>query len=207
MADRITYRVAHGPCHEALLAWRTEKQAVQSHHQGSATALGAVGFYPGSDDNVGNGIAIYALIFEGKLPEGWKPAGKRFFKHGSGQVAGKPDKRTAIGKLALEAIQALPCTPNPDKVSREIGFPMSLNYESADSKGSRHLGMWNCIAIGWLEDTFYVSLPDLQAERQIHIDRGETVTSPDWHPLEGMERILKEEADLDFARAKLKEAA
>lgn len=207
MTDRITYRVAHGPCHAALLAWRTEKQAIAKQHWDYATALGAVGFYPGSDDNVGNGIAISALIFEGKLPEGWKPAGKRYFKHPAGHVAGKPDKRTTLGKVVLEAIQALPCTPNPDKATRDIGFPMSLSYETATLKAARHLGMWNCMSIGWLGDTFYVTLPDLQAERQYHIDKGETVTSPDWHPLEGMERILKEEADLDFARAALEEAA
>lgn len=206
-AKRVHYRVSSGPCHDALLAWREERNAIQSKHWEFAKSNGASGLYPGSDDNVGNGIAIHALIFEGALPEGWKSAGKAFYRHGDKQVAGKPDKRTAIGKALVKEIAGLPRPPHSDRVLDKIGFPARLDYENEAGSGSRWLGFINALSVGYIKDVFYIALPDLQAERQAHFSKGDKVTSPDWQPLDGMEAILKEEADLDFARAKLADAS
>lgn len=199
---RIFYRVSSGPCHDALIAWRKRREAVAQTHWEFATSQGAVGLYPGSDDNVGNGRAIYALIFDTKLPNGWKAAGQRFHRHGSGQCAGKPDLRTKTGKAAADAISQLAMTPHVDKVTRAIGYSLSLDFEGPDGRGSRALGFFNCMTVGWIENTFYISLPDLEAERGYHLARGDQVLSPNWHPDDGMQPILMEEADLDFAREK-----
>ncbi|HZG32158.1 MAG TPA: hypothetical protein VEZ59_02730 [Sphingopyxis sp.] len=204
---RIYFRVTSGPCHNALIAWRTKRQEIAALHWDLGQLYGAVGLYPGSDDNVGNARAINALIFKGELPEGWKRASaKAFHRHDAGQVAGKPDLRTSIGKAAEKAIKALPLTPHVDRVTREIGFPMSLDYLSGEGGGSSWLGWIDCMAAGWIKDTFYVSLPDIDHARREHMELGRTVTTPDWRPLPGMEQILKEEMELEYARDRARKA-
>jgi hypothetical protein len=198
---RKHYRVLSGPCWDALKAYRDIRTEVGEEHLAWARSVGGVGCYSGSTENVGNGVSIYAVVFEGELPKGWKRRDQRDYKGlKPGQTAAWPDKRSSEGKAATVAINALRLLPDPDRVTKAIGFPHSLEYEKEGQNGFEALGFFETIRIGWLLDTFYVSLPDIAGQRARRIADGYTVTTPEWHPLEGMEPILKEEMALDFAR-------
>ena len=206
---RNHFRVAAGPCHEILMRWREARKAIEDQYWSFAKSVGATGFFPGHDDNVGNATAISAAIFEGGLPKGWKPRKwKSFANLSAGKMAGWPDQRTTDGKAALKAIKALPLRPSTYGPCDEIGFPSSLRYSRPDgSHGSMGLGFMSTLSVGWIEDVFYVSLPD-EAKSRADLERdGYTVEGEPWTPLAGMECILKEEADLDYARHKAKVAA
>ncbi|MCM0001444.1 MAG: hypothetical protein NBV68_18895, partial [Erythrobacter sp.] len=89
-----------------------------------------------------------------------------------------------------------------------IGYPHSLSYSSPNGgHGVTSLGFFETMQIGWIAGgPFYVSLPDEMLKRQELEERGHTVEGEPWQPLPGMVEILKEEMDLDFARAKLAQA-
>jgi len=205
---RLNFRVASGPCHTALIAWRERRLAVEKQHFDFAKSVGGTGFYPGSEDNVGNGVAIHAVIFEGDLPAGWKVRKwKSFNGLSAGMSAGWPDKRTKIGKEALAVIRALPLRPSCNAPCDEIGFPTSLSYTYPGGKGSVPLGMFETLKAGWIEDVFYVSLPDYQRIGLALQAEGKEVERVDWLPLVGMQLVLKEQVDLDYARHKAATAA
>lgn len=205
---RCEYRVASGPCHEALITWRQDRQAIDAQCFEFARSVGGNGFYAGHDDNVGNALAIHAVTFEGAVPAGWKERKWKSLKRTGEGIPCWPDKRTAVGKAALKAIKALPLRPSSYRVCTAIAFPASLEYHgNGVTRGSSAMGFFETLLAGWIKDTFYVSLPDVKRARQRLIDSGYTVDTPEWEPLPGMEPILKEEADLDYAREKLRLAA
>jgi hypothetical protein len=207
--NRQYYRVESGLCWDALVDWRNRRQEADKQCFEFAKSVGGVGFYAGNDENVGNALAVAAIIFEGKLPSGWKQRRWSSFQNiREGTVAGWPDQRTIAGKAALKRIKALPLRPSSYRVCDAIGFPGAVNYSNATSRGSSALGFWETMHIGgWLRDTFYVGLPKLDEEIAKMEAKGYTVDTPRWTPVEGMVPILKEEMDLDFARAKLRDAA
>lgn len=205
---RKHYRVRSGPCWDACKAYREAYDAITASNMNFAVSVGGIGFYEGSTENVGNGLAISAVTFDGPLPKGWKRRNWRSFTGlKTGHTAAWPDQRTSEGKAALKAIKALPLFPLPDRVCDAIGFPTSLSYEKEGASGTESLGFFRTIGIGWIDDTFYVSLPDIVGQRARKIEQGYTVTTPEWHILDGMEPILKEEADLDYARNRAAKAA
>lgn len=205
---RVTFRVTSGKCHDALIAYRARRKECQSAYWAYAESKGAVGLFQGGTENVGNARPISALIFDHVPGGGWIKAHKNLqAKLAGGQVAYRPGEKTVVGRALLAEIMALPLLPCPDRaILPAIGFPTSLHY-SSETYSDMHssLGFWELAGVGFIADTFYLSLPDINAIRRKHIDRGDTVHTPEWSPLDGMELILKEEADLDFARAKLAE--
>lgn len=205
---RLHYRVASGPCHDACSAFRSLKIDIAGKHQAFAKAAGGVGHYPGSTENVGNAMAINAVIFDGDLPSGWKPRRQSNYRGlKPGQRAASPDQHTKAGKAILEEIGQLPLLPSSGRICDAIGFPQGLSYRKGDHTGMEALGLFETIKVGWLGDVFYVSLPDYDAIRARREADGYEVTTPPWTLLPGMELILKEEADLDFARAAAAKAA
>lgn len=200
---RKHYRVANGPCWDACNAYRTAKQAVSDAHFDFAKSIGGVGLYSGNTENVGNALPVNAIIFDGALPEGWKRRNWSSMKGiKSGQIAAFPDKRSKAGKAALVQIMALPLLPTPDRICKAIGYPLSISYERGGDNpgsGSQGLGFFEVAGLGWIKDTFYLSLPDYAGQRGKLETQGWTITSPAWAPLEGMELVLKEQVDLDFA--------
>lgn len=206
---RKVYRVESGPCFDILTEWREKRRLVSKELFDWIEAKGAVAFIPGPDDNVGNAVPIARAIFEGDLPQGWR---ERSIKTASplknGQLAAVPDKRTSIGKQLEKEIKTLPLRPSTSKPCTAIGFPHCLRYSGKGTiSGSIGLGLWETMSVGWLPDgPFYVSLPDEKLKRQEIEEDGYTVEGEPWEPLPGMVEILKEEMDLDFARAKLAQA-
>lgn len=205
---RAHFRVESGPCHEILMRWREARTEIESEYFAFAKSAGGMGFYPGSDDNVGNAVAINAVIFEGDLPKGWKPRKwKSFAGLERGKTAAWPDTRSTDGKAALAAIKALPLRPSSYGPCDAIGFPSSLSYTKEGTNGSMTLGVFETLKVGWIEDVLYVSLPDEKRVRLGMEAEGYTVEGDLWSPLPGMVRVLKEEVDLDYARHKAKVAA
>lgn len=207
---RKHYRVVDGPCWDACEMYRQAKQAVSDAHWDFAKSIGAVGLYSGNTENVGNALPVNAIIFDGALPEGWKRRNWSSMKGMKpGQTSAFPDKRSKAGKAALAAIMALPLLPTPDRICKAIGYPLAISYERSGDKpcsGTQGLGFFEVANVGWLKDTFYLSLPDYAGQRGKLESEGYTITTAPWSPLEGMQPILKEEADLDYARAKLESA-
>lgn len=209
--DRQFYRVASGSCWDALMAWREERKAVDAACFEFAKSVGGIGFYAGHDDNVGNATAIAAVTFEGELPKGWKPRRWSSFVLQSGHTPAWPDERTKLGKEAVKAIKALKLRPSTYKVCDKIGFPSCVSYSKpGECRGTDGMMCFETMLVGWNGDTFYVGLPRLNETIAKYEAEGYAVETPRWEPLPGMEPILKEEMDLDMARAKLerqKEAA
>ncbi|WP_294138289.1 hypothetical protein [Sphingomonas sp.] len=104
-------------------------------------------------------------------------------------------------------IKRLPLLPSSNRVCAAIGFPHSLSYEGKGSTGTESLGFFETAKIGWLQQTFYLSLPDYAGQRAKKEAEGYIVTTPQWSPLDGMESVLKEQVDLDYAIARQAEAA
>lgn len=206
---RKVYRVESGPCYDILTDWREQRRVIAKEAWDWVKAHGGTGFIPGHDDNVGNAKAINRVIFEGELPQGWL---QRSIKLASplkaGQLTAVPDKRTTTGKALEKEIRELPLRPSSSKPCTAIGYPHALRYSHPDgSYGSTSLGFFETMQVGWIVDgPFYVSLPDEMIKRQELEERGYTVEGEPWEPLPGMIEILKEEMDLDFARAKLAQA-
>jgi hypothetical protein len=208
MPRRKYYRVVEGPCHEVLTRWRSKREELQKQYLAFANSVGGCGYYPGHDDNVVNATAISAVVFDGKLPSGWKPRRWQSFTgvH-RGKSTGWPDQRTKIGKEALAAIKKLPLLPSSYGPCREIGFPTSLSYSGRETiLGSTQMGVWETMLIGFLRDTFYVAIPDEEAARAELVAKGYTVEGDPWRPLPGMVEILEEEMNLDFARERARKA-
>lgn len=206
--ERQYFRVTEGPCWDILVDWRAKRQAIEAECFDFAKASGGTGFYGGHDDNVGNATAVSAVTFAGELPKGWKPRNWKSLVAKEGETPAWPDQRTIAGKAALAAIRALPLRPSTYHVCKAIGFPSSLEYSGKSvTKGYDGMGVFDIAVIGWLQETFYIALPKLSEARQRLIDSGYTVATPDWTPLAGMEPILKEEMELDYARARLAKAA
>lgn len=202
---RRYYRVTEGPCHAALLAWRQKTKAIKDQHWDFVKAHGAKGYFPGFEDNVGNAIAIIGLIFEGALPTGWKPKKLKSSVDMTGKKVGWPDQRTAIGKQALRDLKALPLCPSTNSVCDQIGFPHVLKYSGKDTEeGWASLALFETLSAGYIDDTFYISLPDEALNRSMYEAKGYIVEGEAWSPLPGMVEILEEEMDLDFAREKLR---
>ena len=202
--NRQFYRVASGPCWDVLMAWRKEREAVDAACFDFAKSVGGSSFYAGHDDNVCNATALSAVTFEGDLPKGWKARRWSSFVVKDGQTPAWPDKRTKVGREALAAIGRLKLRPSSYKACDAIGFPSCINYKGNGTiDGYDSMMCVETMAVGWHLDTFYVGLPRLNDEIEKYEARGYTVTTPRWEPLEGMEPILKEEMDLDMARAKL----
>lgn len=206
---RKVYRVESGPCFDILTDWREKRRLVSKECWDWVESKGGVAFIPGAEDNVGNAIAINRVIFEGDLPAGWL---QRSINLASplkpGQCTAVPDRRTTIGKALMKEIKALPLQLSTSKPCTEIGFPHALRYSHPDgSYGSTSLGFFTTMQVGWIADgPFYVSLPDEKLKRQELEQQGYTVEGEPWEALPGMVQILKEEMDLDFARAKLAQA-
>lgn len=199
---RKHYRIASGPAFDACQKYRQARERVSDVHLAYAKSVGGVGNYQGSTARVGNGTPISAVIFEGDLPAGWKPRKWRSFQGlPNGRSAAWPDKRTVAGKAALAEIMALEYRPDPDDICGDIGFPLSLSYSKEGSTGTESLGFFETANVGWIKDVYYLSLPDYAAVRAKREAEGYTVDTPYWSPLEGMDPVLKEEVDLDFARA------
>jgi hypothetical protein len=170
--------------------------------------VGGVGYYSGNDENVGNASPISGVIFPGDLPDGWKRrnwSSQRGLK--SGQVVGWPHLGTKAGKALLTHIKTLPLMPSSNRVCAAIGFPLALCYEGKGSSGTEMLAFFETAKVGWLKDTFYLSLPDYAGQRAKREADGYTITTPQWSPLDGMEPVLKEQVDLDYALARQAEAA
>ncbi len=206
---RNFYRVESGPCFDILIQWREQRRLVSQEIFDWVESKGGAGFIPGPDDNVGNAQAINCVIFEGKLPAGWLQRSIRLAQPlQPGQATAVPDKRTTIGKALEKEIKALPLRPSTNKPCTAIGYPHGLRYSHPDgSYGGTSLGFFETMQVGWIVDgPFYVSLPDEKLKRQELEERGYTVEGEPWQPLPGMVEILKEEMDLDFARAKLAQA-
>jgi hypothetical protein len=206
---RKVYRVESGPCFDILTEWREQRRIIAEQAWSWVEGQGGSGFIPGHDDNVGNAQAIKRVIFEGKLPQGWLQRSIRLASPlKQGQVTAVPDKRTTIGKALEKEIKALPLRPSSSKPCTAIGYPHALSYaRPGGGHGVTSLGLFETMQVGWIADgPFYVSLPDERAERQQLEERGYTVEGEPWEPLPGMVEILKEEMDLDFARAKLAQA-
>ena len=205
-ADRQYFRVERGPCFDILVAWRKQRRELETRYFDFAKSVGGVGFYAGHDDNVGNATALAAVIFDGPLPKGWKLRQWSSFVVEDGKTPGWPDQRTKIGKDALAAIKAMPLRPSSYHVCGALGVPTSLEYSGKGTiKGYDCMGVFETANIGWTGDSFYIALPKIAEARQRLTDQGYTVATPEWQPLDGMEPILKEEMELDFARAKLRE--
>ncbi len=201
---RQYYRVQSGPCWVALAVWRKRRHEVDDLCYEFARSVGGAGFYAGHDDNVGNALALNAVAFDGDLPKGWKPRRWKSLVRADGKAPAWPDQRTSAGKDALKAIKALPLRPSSGHVCKAIGHPQALAYSgTGTSRGCSSLGLWDTMTVGWHEDTFYVGLPRLNEEIAAYQAKGYTVDTPEWHPLPGMEPILKEEMELGFARARL----
>ena len=201
MSDRKFYRITHGPCHEILQSWREQVREVGNQHWEFSQAMGAIGFIPGSEDNVVNGVAIRRLIFDGALPKGWKERMTRGTVLQRGHLAALPDLRTIAGKEAAKAMNALPLRPSTRAACDAIGFPHGLQYAGNGAiRGSTSLGFWETLSVGYIDDTFYVALPDERAKRRKLEEEGYTVEGHPWTPLPGMIEILREEMELDFAR-------
>ena len=203
------YRVTDGPCHEILMGWFATRRKLQSTYWAFIQSVGAVGYIPGWDDNVGNACAVIGVIFEGDLPAGWKRKKLRLNASlASNKVIGWPDKRSIIGKEAMKALKALPLCPSSNGPCKDIGFPLSLEYTGKSvSRGSTSLGFFETMSIGCIGDTFYVALPDERARRAELQAQGYTVKGDPWSPLPGMTQILREEMDLDYARDAAAQAA
>lgn len=205
---RKHYRIAGGPAWEACNDYRALRQAVSDKHHDYAKSVGGIGFYAGNDENVGNASPISGVIFAGDLPTGWKRrnwSSQRGLK--SGQVVGWPHLGTKAGRAILADIKRLPLLPSSNRVCAAIGFPHSLSYEGKGSTGTESLGFFETAKIGWLQQTFYLSLPDYAGQRAKKEAEGYIVTTPQWSPLDGMESVLKEQVDLDYAIARQAEAA
>jgi hypothetical protein len=206
-SPRQYYRVTSGPCWDILVAWREKRNAIDAGCFDFAKSVGGNGFFGGHDDNVGNALAISAVSFDGKLPEGWKQRKWKSLQVKTGNTAGWPDQRSKAGRAALAAIRALPLRPSSGKVCDAISHPHSLHYKTAaGGEGHSSLGFWDTALIGWSGDTFYLGLPNIALEKRRHEAQGDTVLTPVWEPWDGMEPILKEEMELDYARAKLAKA-
>lgn len=206
---RKVYRVESGPCFDILTDWREQRLLVAKELWNWVEAKGGLAFIPGPEDNVGNAVAINRVIFERDLPAGWLAKSvKTASSLKPGQVPAVPDKRTTIGKALEKEIKALPLRPSSSKPCTAIGYPHGLRYTHPDgSYGSTSLGFFETMQVGWIADgPFYVSLPDERLKRQELEESGYTVEGEPWEPLAGMVEILKEEMDLDFARAKLAQA-
>jgi hypothetical protein len=205
---RKVYRVGSGPCFDILTIWQENRRLVSKQCWDWVESKGGVAFIPGAEDNVGNATAITRVIFEGELPAGWL---RRSINLASplkpGQVTAVPDRRTNIGKALMKEIKALPLRPSTCGPCDEIGFPHSLKATTSDSSFHTSLGLFTTMQVGWIAGgTFYVSLPDEKRKRLELEEKGYTVEGEPWEPLPGMVEILKEEMDLDFARAKLAQA-
>lgn len=205
---RKVYRVESGPCFDILTEWREQRRLISKQHWDWVEAKGGVALIPGSDDNVGNAIAIIRVVFEGELPAGWLKRSYNSPNLKPDQVTAVPDKRTIIGKALMKEIEALPLRPSTNRPCDAIGYPHSLRYSGRECiTGTTSLGLFTTMQVGWIADgPFYVSLPDEQLKRKELEERGYTVEGEPWVSLPGMVEILKEEMDLDFARAKLAQA-
>lgn len=206
---RKVYRVESGPCFDILSDWREQRRLVSKELFDWIEAKGAVGFIPGHEDNVVNATPISRVIFEGQVPAGWLHRSINLAQPlKPGQVTAVPDSRTTIGKALMKEIKALPLRPSTNKPCTAIGFPHGLRYSHPDgSYGGTSLGLFTTMQVGWIADgPFYVSLPDERVERQELEEHGYTVEGEPWEPLPGMVEILKEEMELDFARANLAQA-
>lgn len=207
---RKVYRVESGPCFDILTKWREEHRRISDQIFDWAKDRGGVAVIFGPDDNVGNAVAIRRVIFQGDLPSGWRQQSIQLASPlKRGQVAAVPDRRTSEGKFLDKQIKALPLRPSTGHPCTAIGYPHSLSYShpAKGSKGCMSLGLFQTMQVGWIADgPFYVSLPDEKLKRQELEEDGYTVEGEPWEPLPGMVEILKEEMDLDFARAKLVQA-
>ena len=155
---------------------------------------------------MGNGVPIYAVVFDGKLPKGWRRAAASL-QNSSATVSGVPNKATKAGKLIKGEVDALPFKPSPYIVTNKINYPMGISYKKGDVRGSATVGGFFGPSIAWLGDIFYLGLGNFAKSKKRYEDDGYTVTTPDWELLPGMVEVLKERVDLDFAEAALREAA
>lgn len=204
----VCYRVEDGPCHEILLRWRDQRNKIATRCWAFAESVGGSGYVPGHDDAVVNAVAINAIIFSGDLPKGWKPKELNLATPlPEGKRLGWPDQRTKVGKAAMAAIKALPVVPSTRHARAEIGFPPSLTYRgNSVERGSHPLGLFDTLKVGWLEDVLFVALPDENDARRKLEAKGYTVDGDPWQPMPEMVEILREEMDLEFAKAKAAKA-
>lgn len=202
------YRVESGPCFEILTRWREQRRLAAKAVFDWVESKGGTGFVPGSDDNVINGLPIRVVIFDGPPPTGWREHRIDMATPLKlGQTTATPDMRTKIGKALIEEIKLLPRQPSSYGPCDAIGYPTGLRYEGQGCKGSTSLGFIETMGVGWIADgPFYVRLPDERHARKRLEERGYTVEGEPWEPLPGMVEILREEMELDFARANLAQA-
>lgn len=206
--ERKYYRVTHGIAYDAIMAYREKCHAVEGVCWDYSKRVGGIGFFEGSAANVGNGVAINAVIFEGSAPAGWKKSHSSYqAKLDRGKTACRPDKRTKAGQQFEAEIKAIERAPCADVICEAIGAPTSISYKYKDGHGNASFGFWSACSPAWCGDDLYLALPDYEAAWARYEADGKTVTTPRWTVPDGMTEILKEEMDLDFARAKLAESA
>lgn len=196
------YQVTGGEPLAFCRDFRERRTAKREEFMAFVEAKGAEGFVCGFGNLAG-------LIFaRDEAPAGWvvkssgrTADGRRFFY---------PRKRSAEGKALLAEMEALGREPSPMEFADRFGVPGSLRYtKSATNYGMTTLnGVFPYTSfVAWTDagDSFWVVLPDIDAEVARYTGDGYVCEPTGWTPPEGLKRSSRARYDLAVAAAKVAE--
>jgi len=147
--------VEPGPIRDALLGWRDRYILAQKAAFEFAEKHGANGIFQDWD---GNCIALTPCD---PIPEGWVIRRGRT-KNGYPRLL--PEKGTAAGQAAQEALAALPRHPSARELPALTGVPSEIRWLDADT-GNNGFAMlragsyWHPTSLSWYGDTLILRFP------------------------------------------------
>jgi hypothetical protein len=156
--SRTYYMVEQGSAaHDFCVGWRMRMGEIGDRLTAWAEAQGADRWIPGFDG------AISSLIFLTKeAPAGWRKA-KGLSTDGYERWI--PAVRSPEGKALVKEIATLEVLPSHDEFCEKFGFPRAVNVKGPNSTGMWALapGSFDFCTIGWIGDTYWIVLPDVEA--------------------------------------------
>lgn len=198
--ERVYYQVTPGSdVHEFCSDWRQRQIEIGERLTAWANSKGGTGWVPGFDGS------LVSVIFGGAdAPAGWR---KAKYKSADGYPQHTPAVRTVEGKALREEIAALERLPRHDEFLTAFDIPRAVDVHGDQSRRTWSLrpGGWSICDVGWIGETFWIVLPDIDAFKAKVAKEGLTMDPADIRLPEALVRSSRARYELAIAQHKVDE--